>query len=228
MIIKNKKAYFVKNETRNNTNTKKYNLLNDNFIFEASFKFNPIEDTTQNEFCVIGRTGYNMGIFTQSTNAIKWCWWEVDSDGNHTYHDIFVNGPDACGINNQEKNKIKVIKSNNKFTLYFNDEFHSEKEIINKLYDYSNQTIFIGVANPYSHEENQFWFSGEIFEVKIYHDSVEKDDNLYLWFDFENNSKFKTFDKSGNGNHGELYETEEFKYEKHIEFNKIARPAKII
>jgi len=64
MIINNKKAYFVKNETRNNTNTKKYNLLNDNFIFEASFKFNPIEDTTQNEFCVIGRTGYNMGIFT--------------------------------------------------------------------------------------------------------------------------------------------------------------------
>ena len=77
-------------------------------------------------------------------------------------------------------------------------------------------------------EENKFWFNGEILEVKIYHNSIETDDDLYLWFDFERNSKFKTFDKSGNGNHGELYETEEFKYEKHIEFNKIARPAKIV
>ena len=42
------------------------------------------------------------------------------------------------------------------------------------------------------------------------------------------NFKFKTFDISGNGNHGELYETDEFKYERNIEFNKFARPAKII
>ena len=223
MIINNKKAYFVKNETRNNTNTKKYNLLNNNFIFEASFKFIPIKETTQNEFCVIGRTGYNMGIFTQSTDAIKWCWWEVDTNGNHTYHDIFVNG-----IDNQQKNKIKVIKSNNKFTLYLNDEFHSEKEITNKLYDYSEQTIFIGVGNPYSIDTNMYWFSGDIYETKIYHSDIESDDNLYVWYDFENNSKFKTFDKSGNGNHGQLYETEEFIYQKNLEFNEFARPAKIL
>jgi hypothetical protein len=223
MIINNKKAYFVKNETRNNTNTKKYNLLNDNFIFEAIFKFNPIEDTTQNEFCVIGRSGYNMGIFTQSTDAIKWCWWEVDTNGNHTYHDIFVNG-----IDNQQKNKIKVIKSNNKFTLYLNDEFHSEKEITNRLYDYLEQTIFIGVGNPYSIDANMYWFSGDIYETKIYHSDIATADNLYLWYDFENNSKFKTFDKSGNGNHGQLYETEEFIYQKNLEFNKFARPAKIV
>ena len=41
-------------------------------------------------------------------------------------------------------------------------------------------------------------------------------------------SKFKTFDKSGNGNHGQLYETEEFVYQKNLEFNKFARPAKIV
>ena len=123
--------------------------------------------------------------------------------------------------------KVKIIKTKRTFTMYINDIFYKEKEC-GKLYDYSNQTIFIGVANPYSFEENKFWFNGEILEVKIYHNSIETDDDLYLWFDFERNSKFKTFDKSGNGNHGELYETEEFKYEKHIEFNKLARPAKII
>ena len=223
MIITNKKAYFVKNETRNNTNTKKYNLLNNNFIFEASFKFTPIEGNTQNEFCVIGRTGYNMGIFTQSTDSIKWCWWEVDDVGNYTYHDIFVHQ-----IDNQEKNKIKVIKSNNTFTLYLNDELYSEKQIINKLHNYSDQTIFIGVANPYSYDDNMYWFNGEIYDIKIYHDEIETSENLYLWYDFENNSKFKTFDKSGNGNHGQFYETEEFIYQKHLEFNELARPAKII
>ncbi len=224
MIINNKKAFLVKNQTRNNTNTKKYNLLNNNFIIEASFKFIPDESIKSNEYCVIGRSGYNMGIFTQSTDAVKFCWWEVDENNeNHSYHDIFV-----YPIDNQQQNKLKIVKHNKTFTLYLNDELYATKEIVNKLYDYSEQSIYIGVANPYSYDENMYWFNGEIYEIKIYHDSVEIDDNLYLWFDFEKNAKFKTFDKSGNGNHGELFETEEYKYQKNIEFNKLARPAKII
>ena len=223
MIITNKKAYYVRNETRNNTNTKKYNLLNNNFIVEATFRFAPNKEIIQNEYCVFARTGYNMGIFTQSNDTIKWCWWEVDDVGNHTYHDIFI-----FPINNNLKHKLKIIKHNDTFTLYLNDELYATKQIINHLYDYSNQTIFIGVANPYSDEENIYWFNGEIYEIKIYHDNIETDDNLYLWYDFKNNSKFKTFDISGNGNHGELYETDEFKCERNIEFNKFARPAKIV
>ena len=224
MIITNKKAYFVKNETRNNTNTKKYNLLNDNFIFEAVFKFIPTEDTTQNEYCVVGRSGYNMGIFTQSTDAIKWCWWEVDDvNEQFLYNDIFINNIDI-----ENTNKIKVIKNKNTFTVYINEVLYESKEIVHTLYDYSDQMIYVGVANPYSYDSNIHWFNGEIDEVKIYHSDIEIDDNLYLWYDFKNNSKFKTFDKSGNGNHGQLFESDEYKHEKNIEFNKFARPAKII
>ena len=43
--------------------------------------------------------------------------------------------------------KVKIIKTKHAFTMYINDIFYKEKEC-GKLYDYSNQTIFIGVANP--------------------------------------------------------------------------------
>jgi len=306
MIFKDKLAYLVKNETRNNTNTKKYNLLEEDFIFETTFK--PDLSNSENEFCVIGRTGYNMGIFSHAGKSIKWAWWKIenevivyddlffgskdteDVDENHArwwkeyiikntpikMSDAAVNGLvrrwgfyDASqpitdpsgndggyiaidykieGIPDEtlrewvikhdnhrvetlsllpEIIKVKVVKKDNKFHLYVGDIFYNSKDC-GQVYDYSNQTIFIGVANPYSFNENQFWFYGEIFEVKIYNSSIEKPENLYLWFDLERNSRFKTFDKSGNGNHGELYETEEVKQEKHLEFNKSARPAKIV
>ena len=299
MIIKNKKSFIVKNETRNHTNTKNYNLLNGDFIYEITYKSGMLEEFSSSEQCLMGRTGYNMGIFTQKTStlleedsvssSVKWCWFKhvgdeihyddiyfgLKSDDNKNYEEWWINyikkiAPNvidenvliglvarwgffynnlqletiqdkeirewAINFENSKKEtgsyisdiiKVKIIKTKDKFTMYINDIFYKDKEC-GQLYDYSNQSIFIGVANPYSHEENQFWFSGEIFEVKIYHDSVEKDDNLYLWFDFENNSKFKTFDKSGNGNHGQLYETEQFVYQKNLEFNKFARPAKIV
>jgi len=299
MIFTNKKAYMVKAETRNHTNTKSYNLLNNDFIYEVTYKTEKSAADFTPEQCLMGRTGYNMGIFTQKTStlneedsvasSVKWCWFKHVGEEIH-YDDIyfglkdtdnaeytvwwinyikkiapkdidetivmglvnrwafFYNNLDLQTIKDTEIRewainfeklrkesqsyigevvKVKIVKTKHTFTMYINDIFYKEKEC-GKLYDYSNQTIFIGVANPYSFEENKFWFNGEILEVKIYHDSIETDDNLYLWFDFERNSKFKTFDKSGNGNHGELYETEEFKYQKHIEFNKIARPAKIV
>lgn len=299
MIIKNKKSFIVKNETRNHTNTKNYNLLNGDFIYEITYKSGTLEEYSSSEQCLMGRPGYNMGIFTQKTStlleedsvssSVKWCWFKhigdeihyddiyfgLKSDDNKNYEEWWINyikkiAPNiidenvliglvgrwgffynnlqldtiqdkeirewAINFENSKKQtgsyisdiiKVKIIKTKDKFTMYINDIFYKDKEC-GQLYDYSNQSIFIGVANPYSHKDNQFWFSGEIFEVKIYHDSVEKDDNLYLWFDFENNSKFKTFDKSGNGNHGQLYETEEFVYQKNLEFNKFARPAKIV
>ena len=299
MIFTNKKSYIVKNETRNHTNTKNYSLLNNDFIYEITYKSGILEEFSSNEQCLMGRTGYNMGIFTQRTStlskedsvssSVKWCWFRYVGDEVH-YDDIYfglksedsknyrdwwtnyikeiapkpINEDVLVGLvgrwgffyNNLQLEtiedlevkewainfedskkktgsyisdiiKVKIVKTQDRFIMYVNDIFYQDKSC-GQIYDYSNQTIFIGVANPYSSEENQFWFNGEILEVKIYHDSIEIDDNLYFWFDFQRNSKFKTFDKSGNGNHGEHYETEEFKYEKHVEFNKLARPAKII
>lgn len=219
MKFTNELAFFIRNETRNKTNTKKYDLLKKDFIFEASFMCDS-NIITNNEYCVVGRTGYNMGIYAQSTDAVKWCWWEIEND-EFIYKDIFI-----YPIDNTVKNKVKVIKKSNKFSVYFNDELYATKNI-GKLYDYSDQSICVGVGNPYG-EHNPFWFNGEIYEVKIYHSSVEKPENLFLWYDFERNAHFKTFDKSGNGNHGEIYNSPELIRLKNEEFNKYARPAKII
>jgi len=216
-------AFFARNETRNKTNVKNYSLLNDDFIFEATFKAN-VNRYINEEYCVVGRTGYNMGIYAQAysklDDAIKWCWWEVENE-NIVYKDIFMVSECADLI------KIKVIKKSNTFTLYCNDEFYETRNI-GQLYDYSDQTICIGVGNPYNEQYDPYWFTGDIYEVKIYHNSVEVDDNLYLWYDFQKNAHFKTFDKSGNGNHGEIYNSPELIRISGEEFNKVARPAKII
>ena len=221
----NELAFLVKNETRNKTNIKNYNLLNDDFIFEATFRVEINKDIINGEYCVVGRTGYNMGIYAQSylhsDDAIKWCWWELQ-DGEYVYKDIFMI------IDLTQIIKIKVIKKENTFTLYCNGEFYETKEIVGQLHDYTNQTIFVGVGNPYNDQCDLFWFIGDIYEVKIYHNSIESDDNLYLWYDFEKNSHFKTWDKSGNGNHGEIYSSPDLIRNSNDEFNVFARPAKII
>jgi len=219
MKFENEFAFFVRNETRNKTNIKNYSLLNNDFIFEATFKADSKLSST-NEYCVVGRTGYNMGIYAQSNDAVKWCWWEIEND-ECVYKDVFI-----YPIDNTIKNKVKVIRKSNKFIVYFNDKLY-ETKIINNLWNYSDQSICVGVGNPYG-EYNSLWFSGDIYEVKIYHSSIEKPENLYLWYDFEKNAHFKTFDKSGNGNHGEIYNSPELIRIKNEEFNKVARPAKII
>ena len=217
MIFKDKLGYVVNNETRNKTNTKNYTLLNDDFIYEATFKTNKIIK----EGCVIGRSGGNMGIYVQPL-IIKWCWFKIE-DNNVIYDDIVYSLPE-----NKVKQftTVKVVKIADKFNMYINGDLYATKDC-GDLFDYSNQPIYVGVGNPYSND-NQYWFNGQIKEVKIYHNSTEIDNNLYLWYNFEFNSKFKTFDISGNGNHGEIYESNEYKKEKNIEFNKLARPAKIV
>ena len=223
MIFENEKAYFVKKHTSNNTNTKSYDLLNNNFIFEVTFKCIRDNKLKQKEQFVLGRVGYNMGVVIQDNNYAKFVWWETNDSGEQIYRDIFLDDIDIF-----DTNTIKVIKKNNEFIVYLNNMWYDSYPIEHKLYDYSDKMIYIGVANPYCESGNYLFFNGEIIDVKIYNSSNEIIDDLYLWFDFQNNSNFKTFDKSGNGNHGELFESNKIKIEKNIEFNKIARPAKIV
>ncbi len=222
MIFKNKKAYVVTNETRNKTNTKGLELLNGDFIFSVEFKFNPPKKTTQNEFCILGRAGYGMGFFCQLPNQVKWAWWE-ENNGEITYNDIFAD------IDCTKKTTLLVTKCDNKFFLQVNDEPYDSKEIKGTLYNYSQKNICVGSDNPYSEvEEYCHWFNGEIYDVKIYHGKYQYDENMFLWYDFKKSTNFKVFDKSGNGNHGEIFETIDYKEKKNIEFNKVARPAKIV
>lgn len=302
MIFDNK-AYLVKNSTRNHTNTKNYSILNDNYIFEATFKYRPTSKDT--ECCVLGRTGYKYGlfvvesealrqpedIFSKVNNTIKWCWFRTEGE-NIVYDDIFFgidNNSDKLKhhikwwktfIKNNSPVKIKdtvleglvnrwgffngmfsldqiedqelfkwaesievgrnktgsyitdtttvsVVREDSFFKLYVNDIFYYQKKVGN-IVDYSNQTVCIGIDDPYKDKESSLWFNGEIFDVKVYNDSDKSNHTLYCSFDFETKTHFKLFDLSRNGNHAELFETEEFKELKNKEFNTYSRPAKIV
>lgn len=220
-----KRAYIVDRYSNSKTNTKSYESLKKDFIFEATFSV-PTDGAEGMESCVVSREEC-MGIFVfnyNHENFIKWSWYEINEEGDIFQNEIFVHEKYDLSI----PTTVKVIKKGKNYTMFINDVLYKKKKITHKPYDYSDKYIFIGTSNPHCLNNNHRWFYGEIYDVKIYDSSVESEENLYLWFDFKKNTSFKTFDKSGNGNHGLLYEPEDVKREKSEEFNEVARPGKII
>lgn len=305
MIFNNNKSYVIKNNTRNNTNTKQYVSLNKDYVFESTFRYLPKNDGTSIESCVLGRTGYNFGIyvyesdyikqtqkqFNKINNTIKWVWFR-EENGETVYDDLFFGfNEDDIGylnhlnwwrqyitkespaiissdlidglskrwgffdgtlklnsikdtkllewvltIENKRNNtgsyitgtiKVSVKKIGEWFELYVNDIFY-KKKLIGNIINNDDKTICIGVGDPYRLNNDAMCFSGEIKEIKIYDSSIQQNDSLYSWIDFNKHTHFKVFDKSLNGNHAELYESEEFKNNKNIEFNQFSYPAKIL
>ena len=298
-------GYFIKNTTRNNTNTKDYSSLNGDFIFEATFKYIPLNVNQTVESCVLGRGGYPFGIyvtesptltsmdsqFSYISNTVKWCWFR-EENGDIIYDDIFfgigntsesynnhfrwwsefvtreipihLSDDIISGLvnrwgffdssfsidsieskevldwvneveNNRKKTgsylndivKISVIRTDGMFKMYINDIFYSEKAVGN-IVDLSDKTIYIGMDDAYKDSGNIQYFNGEIYKVDIYNDIVKSNHTLYASFDFERKTHFKVFDLSNNGNHMELYHTQTEIHRLNEEFNKYARPAKIV
>ena len=218
--------YIVDRYSNSKTNTKSYELLTDDFIFESTFKVDEYSIDLGKESCVLTREG-SMGIFVFNYNDeyfIKWKWLEVNDEDVEIENEIMVH----TKIDANTNNKVKVIKKDDEFIMYVNDIFYTKQKIKYKLYNHKDKYIYVGSGNPYCLNKNYRWFYGTISDVKIYQSSEETFENMFLGFDFKKNTSFKTYDKSGSGNHGILFESEEIKSEKSVEFNKIGRPAKIV
>jgi hypothetical protein len=87
----------------------------------------------------------------------------------------------------------------------------------------------IGSINPHF-ESWELKFDGVINEVKIFDKVVINQDNtenLFAHLDFKNQSRFKTFDISGNGNHGLVYENPVYRDLKINEYVSIGPKQKI-
>jgi hypothetical protein len=193
----NKTIYYLPSDTKNNTNIKNYVKLKDSFSFYADFK---LDNFVGNESCVIGWQGKNyMGIFLQKPNIVKFSW---HKDGG-IFTDILTTVDDIY-------KPLKILATiSNEVNLYVDGEHIGTKErgkIDDRLH--KNKNIVIGAINPYF----KIWecrFEGEINEIKIFDDVVitpDDNENIYAHYNFENQSKFKTFDISGNGNHAILFE----------------------
>lgn len=213
----NKTAYFTPNQTKNKTNTKTFNELNGDFSFYAEFQ---LKEFVDDESLIIGRVGYHMGIFIQKPNGIKFAWYTKD----YQYNDIWISVEDIY-----KPMKVLVTVSET-IKVYIDGELKGEKERGN-MESYDDKNIFVGAINPYG-EQYQCWFNGTITKVAVFDEVINEFDNtlpsLYLLYDFGENSKFKTFDNSGNGNHGIYFENPEYVAHSINEFNKIAPSAKIV
>jgi hypothetical protein len=305
MIFENEKCFIIKNNTRNNTNTKDYSSLSEDYVFESTFKYLPTNNGENIESCVLGRSGYNFGIyvyesenirqkekqFNSINNTIKWVWFK-EENGQIIYDNLFFgfNNDDHGYLNhlnwwkkfiikespieldeqtldglsrrwgffdgtfelNEIKNtkilewvnnidegknktgsylteivKVTVKKVNGFFELFVNDIFYTKK-MVGNIVNINDKTICVAVGDPYKNDGDKMYFNGEIFEVKIFDTSENNNNSLYCWLDFNKKTHFKVFDKSLNGNHAELFESEEFKNKKNIEFNQFSRPPKIL
>lgn len=216
-MIFNKRAYFIPKQTKNQTNTKTFDDLENEFSFYADFKLSQFEEE---ESLIIGRLGYHMGIFVQKPNVIKFTWY-TEPD---VYNDIWI------PVENIYKQMQILVSISDFVRIYVDGELKGQK-LKGDLKSYKNNNIYIGSISPYV-GGNPCWFNGEIYKVCIFDESIETFDenlkSLFLNFDFNSNSKFKTFDLSNNGNHGIFIENPEYITHSVNEFNKIAPGARII
>jgi hypothetical protein len=148
---------------------------------------------------------------------VKFVWYTT---GN-TYNDVRFIIDDI-----KQRMNIKVTVSES-IGLYFNHVLMDSK-VKGDIIDYSEKRLLIGSLYPFN-GKNDKWFNGEINNIIIYDTLVDyTDKNMYINMNFEENSKFKTFDNSGNGNHGILIEDPEYVNKSIDMFNNVAPKQKII
>ena len=213
-MIFNKTSYYVPSKTKNNTNVKDYSNILNNFTIIVDFKS---EELIENESTIISKEGTPMGLFLEKPNIVKFVWYT----NKNTYNDVSFNVIDIT-----EKINVKVVVSD-LIEIYCNGILMSKKEKGN-IVNYIDKKLRIGALNPFNGEDEK-WFRGEINEIVVYDTIVDyTKKNMYINLNFKENSKFKTFDLSGNGNHGILIEDPKYVNNSINKFNNVAPKQKII
>lgn len=213
----NKTTYYIPDFTTYKTNTKSFENLKSGYTFYVDFK---LDNFIDNEACVIGRQDeHYMGLFLQKPNAIKFCW----HNDKNVYNDIFI---ELDNIYDQ----MKILVTISDEIRIYKDGFFLGSKKCNDILNYHDKNILIGSINPHF-EQWECAFNGTINEVKIFDEITTNPnsvDNLYSHLTFENISRFKTLDTSGNGNHGIYYEDPVYRNEKINEYTKMGPKQKIV
>lgn len=98
----------------------------------------------------------------------------------------------------QDWRDIKFVYKKNKYISIQIDEGREIKELSGKLEDYSNSYLWLGCCDNHENQPEEYkghWF-GQISYLKI----IGKG-KIFAEFDFNQRTRYKIYDKSGNGNH---------------------------
>jgi hypothetical protein len=196
--------------------------LNDfTFVTKVKIDWDSIyTKSIRKEVGIVMINGKHLGIcanrFNENQYFIKGTIWTNSEIGNDIPNDIFLK------VNEDElDSELDIIfsynKNEKKIGLYCNGR-HEEINFTGEIIDYTNSWLWIGAANAFENcaEDLRYYFYGEVTHVGIYQhyfnseqilksimspNTVNQKLNPICVFNFENQTPFKVFDISKNGNH---------------------------
>jgi len=174
-------------------------LTNSSYTFSVICKPEYIKPIPLEEFyedyALIVRSGLHTGIFYSTVNVFTGKIWEDNKNKEHTIHTEWWDGKIIhlmFSVNYTEK----------KLNLYMNGEKKYEVSLpknIN-LYKYptENSDYYVGCANPYSEDFNNF-YKGKIYEVSIWNTELKDTEVSTLYqnkFDMDLTENLKDYKSS--------------------------------
>jgi len=199
------------------------NITLDDFTFvtKVHIDWESIYDKSiRKEVGIVIKNGKHLGIcanrFTKDSYYIKGTIWTRSEIGNDIPNDIFLKvNPDE--LDNEFQLAFSYNKKRKKISLYCNGR-HEETDFTGEIIDYTNSWLWLGAANAFENcsEDLRYYFYGNINYVGIFQHYFTSDDILetimspniinhkfkpLCIYNFENQTPFKVFDISKNGNH---------------------------
>lgn len=198
-------------------------ITNNDFSFIAKIKVD-WEGLNKNqpfrEGGIINKNGKHVGLSAFMIDDrdcfIKGSIWTNNGDSTDILNEIVVRLNDVdFNINSEINVAFSYNKKQNKIRLIINNQVH-EKNVKGHVIDYTNTWLWVGASNAFKDcaIEYQNFFHGDILFVSIYESYLTYETVLDIFnssevyyehnpigvFDFKNQTSFKVFDKSMNGN----------------------------
>lgn len=174
-------------------------LTNSSYTFSVICKPEYIKPIPLEEFyedyALIVRSGLHTGIFYSTVNVFTGKIWEDNKNKEHTIHTEWWDGKIIHLI-------FSVNYTEKKLNLYMNGEKKYEVSLPKNvnLYKYptENSDYYVGCANPYSEDFNNF-YKGKIYEVSIWNTELKDTEVSTLYqnkFDMDLTENLKDYKSS--------------------------------
>jgi len=158
------------------------------------------------DYCIVGRPGYNMGLFWNNSNTLSSLMW---NHKNEMYYSWVKRYPDewthlALEVDTDDK-KIRLYLNGKESDMRYGTGTESPIEYEGFLKRYGGNPYYIGVANIedsyVSTQLEENYFNGKISDIKF----INHEDEVVLHYDFTKIDDTTLIDNSEFENHGEIH-----------------------